>query len=94
MSVDFLFALCYNVSNISEAKGGGCAMKKTMHTTHVSAYAALCAGAAFCCAAASHTVILSVLGAIIVASIIICALLVLVILAGHLHTPLVRTVAA
>ena len=46
-------------------------MKKAMNTMMTAA----CAGAAFCCAcAASHTVILSVLGAIIMASIIICAL--------------------
>ena len=41
--------------------------KKAMNTMMTAA----CAGAAFCCAcAASHTVILSVLGAIIMASII------------------------
>ena len=42
--------------------------KKAMNTMMTAA----CAGAAFCCAcAASHTVILSVLGAIIMASIIL-----------------------
>ena len=42
--------------------------KKAMNTMMTAA----CAGAAFCCAcAASHTVILSVLGAIIMASIIV-----------------------
>lgn len=44
--------------------------------------------------AASHTVILSVLGAIIMASIIICALvLVLLVLAASAHTPLARITA-
>ena len=47
--------------------------------------------------AASHTVILSVLGAIIMASIIICALalvlLVLMVLAASAHTPLARITA-
>lgn len=48
-------------------------MKKAMNTMMTAA----CAGAAFCCAcAASHTVILSVLGAIIMASIIICGLII------------------
>lgn len=47
--------------------------KKAMNTVMTAA----CAGAAFCCAcAASHTVILSVLGAIIMASIIICGLII------------------
>lgn len=46
--------------------------KKAMNTMMTAA----CAGAAFCCArAASHTVILSVLGAIIMASIIISRLI-------------------
>ena len=50
---------------------------------------AACAGAAFCCAcAASYTVILSVLGAIIMASIIICVLL-----AAYTDTPLARITA-
>ena len=44
--------------------------KKAMNTMMTAA----CAGAAFCCAcAASHTVILSVLGAMIMASIILFA---------------------
>ena len=47
-----------------------------------------------CACAASHTVILSVLGAIIMASIIICALvLVLLVLAASAHTPLARITA-
>lgn len=47
-------------------------MKKAMNTMMTAA----CAGAAFCCAcAASHTVILSVLGAMIMASIIISRLI-------------------
>ena len=45
-------------------------MNRKMNKTMTAA----CAGAASCCAcAASHTVILSVLGAMIMASIIICA---------------------
>lgn len=65
--------------------------KKAMNTMMTAA----CAGAAFCYAcAASHTVILSVLGAIIMASIIICALvLVLLVLAASAHTPLARITA-
>ena len=65
--------------------------KKAMNTIMTAA----CAGAAFCCAcAASHTAILSVLGAIIMASIIICALvLVLLVLAASAHTPLARITA-
>ena len=57
--------------------------KKAMNTMMTAA----CAGVAFCCAcAASHTVILSVLGAIIMASIIICALvLVLLVLGKPMH---------
>ena len=44
--------------------------------------------------AASHTVILSVLGAIIMASIIICALvLVLLVLVASAHTPFARITA-
>ena len=47
-------------------------MTKTMNKAMNTMMTAACAGAAFCCAcAASHTVILSVLGAIIMASIII-----------------------
>lgn len=65
--------------------------KKAMNTMMTAA----CAGAAFCCAyAASHTVILSVLGAIIMASIIICILvLVLLVLVLSPRTPLARIVA-
>ena len=66
-------------------------MNSKMHKTMTTA----CTGAAFCCAcAAFHTVILSVLGAIIMASIIICALvLVLLVLAASAHTPLARITA-
>ena len=47
-------------------------MTKMMNSKMNKTMTAACAGAAFCCAcAASHTVILSVLGAIIMASIII-----------------------
>ena len=65
--------------------------KKAMNTMMTAA----CAGAAFCCACtASHTVILSGLGAIIMASIIICALvLVLLVLVASAHTPLARITA-
>lgn len=60
--------------------------KKAMNTMMTAA----CAGAAFCCAcAASHTVILSVLGAMIMASIIICAL----VLAAFPYAPLARITA-
>ena len=60
-------------------------LKKAMNTMMTAA----CAGAAFCCAcAASHTVILSVLGAIIMASIIICALIPLAILVSVLAVAL------
>lgn len=52
-------------------------MTKTMNKAMNTMMTAACAGAAFCCAcAASHTVILSVLGAIIMASIIICGLII------------------
>ena len=67
-------------------------MNKTM-TAACAGAAFCCAGAAFCCAcAASNTVILSVLGAIIMASIIICAL-VLLVLAAFPHAPLARITA-
>ena len=47
-------------------------MTKMMNSKMNKTMTAACAGAAFCCAcAASHTVILSVLGAIIMASIIV-----------------------
>ena len=70
-------------------------MTKTMNKAMNTMMTAACAGAAFCCACvASHTVILSVLGAIIMASIIICALvLVLLVLAASAHTPLARITA-
>ena len=70
-------------------------MTRTMNSKMNRIMTAVCAGAAFCCAcAASHTVILSVLGAIIVASIVICALvLVLLVLASSAHTPLARMTA-
>ena len=68
-------------------------MTKTMNRKMNKAMTAACAGAAFCCAcAASHTVILSVLGAMIMASIIICAL-VLLVLAAFPHAPLARITA-
>lgn len=52
-------------------------MTKMMNSKMNKTMTAACAGAAFCCAcAASHTVILSVLGAIIMASIIICGLII------------------
>ena len=70
-------------------------MTRTMNNKMNKTMTVVCAGAAFCCAyAASHTVILSVLGAIIMASIIICALvLVLLVLAASAHTPLARITA-
>ena len=73
-------------------------MTKMMNSKMNKTMTAACVGAAFCCAcAASHTVILSVLGAIIMASIIICALalvlLVLMVLAASAHTPLARITA-
>lgn len=52
-------------------------MTRTMNSKMNKTMTAACAGAAFCCAcAASNTVILSVLGAIIMASIIICGLII------------------
>ena len=54
-------------------------MTRKMNSKMNKTMTAACAGAAFCCAcAASYTVILSVLGAMIMASIIICALVLLV----------------
>lgn len=51
-------------------------MTKMMNSKMNKTMTAACVGAAFCCAcAASHTVILSVLGAIIMASIIISRLI-------------------
>lgn len=51
-------------------------MTNTMNSKMHKTMTAACAGAAFCCAcAAFHTVILSVLGAIIMASIIISRLI-------------------
>ena len=53
-------------------------MTKMMNRKMNKTMTAACSGAAFCCAcAASHTVILSVLGAIIMASIIIYGLAIL-----------------
>ena len=64
-------------------------MTKMMNSKMNKTMTAACAGAAFCCAcAASHTVILSVLGAIIMASIIICALIPLAILVSVLAVAL------
>ena len=52
-------------------------MTKTMNRKMNKTMTAACAGAASCCVcAASHTVILSVLGAMIMASIIICGLII------------------
>lgn len=71
-------------------------MTRTMNSKMNKTMTAACAGAAFCCAcAASNTVILSVLGAIIMASIIISrliaiigiSLLVLVLLAVLMGVP-------
>ena len=68
-------------------------MNKTMNRKMNKTMTAACAGAASCCAcAASHTVILSVLGAMIMASIIICALVRLV-LAAFPYAPLARITA-
>ena len=68
-------------------------MTKTMNRKMNKTMTAACAGAAYCCAcAASHTVILSVLGAMIMASIIICAL-VLLVLAAFPYAPLARITA-
>ena len=60
-------------------------MTRTMNRKMNTMMTAACAGA--------HTVILSVLGAMIMASIIICALLLVVVLAGFTHTPLARITA-
>ena len=69
-------------------------MTRTMNRKMNTMMTAACAGAASCCACtASHTGILSVLGAMIMASIIICALLLVVVLAGFTHTPLARITA-
>ena len=65
-------------------------MTKTMTRKMNKTMTAACAGAAFCCAcAASYTLILSVLGAMIMASIIICAL----VLAAFPYAPLARITA-
>lgn len=54
-------------------------MTKMMNSKMNKTMTAACAGAAFCCAcAASHTAILSVLGAIIMASIIISRLIAII----------------
>ena len=64
-------------------------MTNTMNSKMHKTMTAACTGAALCCAcAAFHTVILSVLGAIIMASIIICVLL-----AAYTDTPLARITA-
>lgn len=69
-------------------------MTNTMNSKMHKTMTAACTGAALCCAcAAFHTVILSVLGAMIMASIIICALLLVIVLAGFTHTPLARITA-
>ena len=69
-------------------------MPNTMNSKMHKTMTAACTGASFCCAcAAFHTVILSVLGAMIMAAIIICALLLVVVLAGFTHTPLARITA-
>ena len=68
-------------------------MTKTMNRKMNKTMTAACAGAASCCVcAASHTVILSVLGAMIMASIIICALVLLVLVAFP-YAPLARITA-
>lgn len=69
-------------------------MTKTMNRKMNKTMTAACAGAASCCAcAASHTVILSVLGAMIMASIIIICALVLLVLAAFPYAPLARITA-
>lgn len=69
-------------------------MTNTMNSKMHKTMTAACAGAAFCCAcAAFHTVILSVLGAMIMASIIIICALVLLVLAAFPYAPLARITA-
>lgn len=69
-------------------------MTNTMNSKMHKTMTAACTGAAFCCAcAASHTVILSVLGAMIMASIIIICALVLLVLAAFPYAPLARITA-
>ena len=69
-------------------------MTKTMNRKMNKTMTAACAGAASCCVcAASHTVILSVLGAMIMASIIIICALVLLVLAAFPYAPLARITA-
>ena len=69
-------------------------MTKMMNSKMNKTMTAACVGAAFCCAcAASHTVILSVLGAMIMASIIIICALVLLVLAAFPYAPLARITA-
>lgn len=70
-------------------------MTSTMNSKMHKTMTAACTGASFCCAcAAFHTVILSVLGAIVMAPIIICVLvLVLLVLVLSPYTPLARIVA-
>ena len=70
-------------------------MTNTMNSKMHKTMTAACTGAAFCCAcAAFHTVILSVLGAIIMASIIIICALVLLVLAAFPYAPLARITAS
>lgn len=69
-------------------------MTNTMNSKMHKTMTAACTGAAFCCAcAAFHTVILSVLGAMIMASIIIICALVLLVLAAFPYAPLARITA-
>lgn len=69
-------------------------MTNTMNSKMHKTMTAACTGAALCCAcAAFHTVILSVLGAMIMASIIIICALVLLVLAAFPYAPLARITA-
>lgn len=69
-------------------------MTSTMNSKMHKTMTAACTGASFCCAcAAFHTVILSVLGAMIMASIIIICALVLLVLAAFPYAPLARITA-
>lgn len=69
-------------------------MTNTMNSKMHKTMTAACTGASFCCAcAAFHTVILSVLGAMIMASIIIICALVLLVLAAFPYAPLARITA-
>ena len=69
-------------------------MTSTMNSKMHKTMTAACTGASFCCAcAAFHTVILSVLGAMIMASTIIICALVLLVLAAFPYAPLARITA-